>query len=826
MRKKSRQPYNLFPKFTLKESMITCHNTYKRSLIPLKAVLLTIMALSFACAEAQNSVKIHGTVNDADGNPISMVVVKVENQAAGTLTDLKGKYSFTFQSADSVVLTYSMLGYRTLRRVLLSPRDSLTLKVTLHQSDNVLTDAIVKGKRIQTNTMQDIKAKDARQLPSTSGNGVEDLISTMAGVSRHDEMSSQYNVRGGSFDENMVYLNGQEVFRPMLVRSGQQEGLSIINSDMVEKINFSTGGFEAKYGDKMSSVLDITYKKPTKFEATANASLLGGSAYVGFGNKKFSMMNSVRYKTTRYLLGSLETNGEYRPNFLDYQTYLSWTPNERWAIDFVGNISDNHYTFKPESRETKFGTLYDAKTFKVYFDGKEKDYFRTYYGAFTATRKFGKKAELAFLGSAYSTREQETYDITGEYWLNESGSQEELGVGVYHEHARNYLNARVANAALRFKTSFGAHNLEAAASLRTEHVDEKASEWEMRDSSGYSIPHSPQGLQLYYNLHANEKMNSTRIEAYVQDTYRFHTSLGHFTLNAGVRMASWSWNDETIISPRASIGFIPEANDNWVFRFATGVYYQMPFYKELRDTVTTGSNTIVRLNRDIKSQKSIHFVLGGDYNFRMGNRPFKFTTEIYYKAMSNLIPYNVNNVRTIYYGRNMSDGYAVGIDTKLFGEFVPGTDSWVTFSLMQTKEKLAGRWIPRPTDQRYNISLYFTDFFPGTDRWKLTLRGAFADGLPFGPPHTGREKQNFRAPAYKRVDIGMNYRLLNNEDRSYKKGLAGALRNAWIGVDAFNVFDINNVNSYYWVSDVTNQQYAVPNYLTGRLINLHFQLDF
>lgn len=806
--------------------MKACRSIHIGLCAALRALLFINMPLFFMYASAQNTVKLKGSVSDASGSPIAMVVVKVENQAAGTLTDAKGHYSFTFQSGDSVVVTYSMLGYRTLRRVLLSPRDSVTLKVTMHLNDKVLSDAVVKGRRIQTNTMQDIKAENAKQLPSTTGNAVEDLISTMAGVSRHDEMSSQYNVRGGSFDENIVYLNGQEVFRPMLVRSGQQEGLSIINSDMVEKIYFSTGGFEAKYGDKMSSVLDIVYKKPQKFEATANGSLLGGGVYVGYGNKKFSVMSGLRYKTTRYLLGSLETSGEYRPDFLDYQAYLSWTPNERWDFDFIGNISDNHYNFKPESRETKFGTISDAKTFKVYFDGQEKDMFRTYYGAFTATRKFGRNTELSLLGSAFSTREQETYDITGEYWLNEAGSQEELGVGVYREHARNFLNARVASASLRLKTRFGSHNLEGAVSLRTEHVEEKATEWEMRDSSGYSIPHNPQELQLYYNMHANEKMSSTRIEAYLQDTYRFNNSIGHFTLNYGVRLSNWSWNKETIISPRASIGLIPAFNDNWVFRFATGVYYQTPFYKELRDTVTTGSNTVVNLNRKIKSQRSLQFVLGSDYNFKFSGRPFRFTAEVYYKAMSNLIPYNVNNVRTIYYGRNISDGYAIGIDTKLYGEFVPGTDSWITFSLMRTKEKLGNRWVPRPTDQRYNISLYFTDFFPGTDRWKLTLRGAFADGLPFGPPHSGREKQNFRAPAYKRVDIGMSYRLLNNEDGSHTKGIAHLLRNAWVGIDAFNVFGINNVNSYYWVSDVTNQQYAVPNYLTGRLLNVHFQLEF
>ncbi len=788
--------------------------------------IFAFLLLAGTAAFAQGRVKIRGTVSDTEGNPIEMAVVKVEGQGAGTLTDLNGKYSFTCQSADSVVVVYSMLGYQTHKRVLMSPHDSITLKVVLKSNDRTLGQATVKGQKVQSNTMQSVKTKNIKNLPSTTGNGVEDLISTMAGVSRHDEMSSQYNVRGGSFDENLVYLNGQEVFRPMLVSSGQQEGLSIINSDMVDKIEFSTGGFPVKYGDKMSSVLDIKYKKPQHFEAKLNASLLGGGAYVGFGNKKFSMMNSVRYKTTRYMLGSLETNGEYRPNFLDYQTYFSWTPNARWTIDFIGNISDNHYNFKPKDRETRFGTLEDTKEFRVYFDGKEKDLFRTYYGALTISRNFGKNTSLALLGSAYKTREQETYDIQGQYWLNELGSQEELGVGTYREHARNYLNATVANVALRFNTKIKTHEIEAAVSMRTERFSENASEWEMRDSAGYSIPNNPDRLQLYYNLHADEKMTATRVEAYAQDTYRFATKAGNFTLNYGVRLSNWSWNKETIVSPRASLGFIPSANDKWIFRIAAGLYYQTPFYKELRDTSTTGYNTVVTLNKNIKSQRSWQIVIGGDYTFRMNDRPFKFTAEAYYKGMSNLIPYNVNNVRTVYYGRNMCDGYAMGIDTKLYGEFVPGTDSWVTFSVMQTKEKFGNKWVPRPTDQRYNLSLYFTDFFPGTDRWKMSLRGAFADGLPFGPTHSGREKMNFRAPAYKRVDIGMNYRLLNNEDGRYKTGIAGAIKNAWLGIDAFNVFGINNVNSYYWVTDITNNQFAVPNYLTGRLLNLRLSLEF
>ncbi len=789
----------------------------------LTTTILAIFLAVLTCT-AQHSVKLRGSVNDTEGNAIPFASVRVDGQG-GTLTDLNGKYSLTVNAADSIAVSFSMTGYRTIKRVVRSPRDTIVLKVVLPQSDYALAETTVKGQRVQSSTMQSIKTKDLNNLPSTTGNGVEELVSTMAGVSRHDELSSQYNVRGGSFDENLVYLNGQEIYRPMLVSSGNQEGLSVINSDMVERIEFSTGGFPAKYGDKMSSVLDIKYRKPRKAEAKLNASLLGGGMYAGWGNDKFSVMGSVRYKTTRYMLSTLETNGEYSPDFLDLQTYISWTPNKNWSLDFIGNFSNNRYNFKPQDRETRFGTLFDSKKFKVYFDGEERDLFRTYYGAFTVTRNLGSKSHLSLLGSAYKTNEHEAYDIQGQYWLNEQGSQEELGVGTYREHARNYLNATVANIALRYSYKSKVHEIESAVSLQTQQFKETSSEWEMRDSAGYSIPNNSDRLQLYYNLHADETVRATKLEAYIQDTYRFTAKPGNFTFNYGARLTHWSWNGETIVSPRASLGFIPKANDNWIIRIATGLYCQTPFYKEIRDTTTTANNTVVNLNRNIKSQRSWQAVIGGDYNFRLNGRPFKFTAEVYYKGMSRLIPYNVNNVRTVYYGRNMCSGYAVGIDTKIFGEFVPGTDSWVTFSVMQTKEKFGNKWVPRPTDQRYNLSIYFTDFFPGTQRWKLSLRGALADGLPFGPTHSGREKMNFRAPAYKRVDIGMNYNLYCRDDSKRKTGIGQAIKNVWLGIDAFNVLGINNVNSYYWVTDINGNQYAVPNYLTGRLINLRLSLE-
>lgn len=773
----------------------------------------------------QKRCRIFGAIKDEKGSPIELASVRIQGQPSTTLSNLNGSYSIYCTSHDTITVVYSMIGYETRKRSIYNPQDSVRIDVMLPSFDASLGEAVVTGQQIQTGTMQKITPKDLKLSPSTTGNGVEEIIATQAGVSTHNELSSQYNVRGGSFDENCVYLNGVEVYRPMLVRSGQQEGLSIINPNMVESIGFSSGGFEARYGDRMSSVLDITYKRPEAFEASLSASMLGGGVYVGWGNKHVSLMTSLRYKTTRYLLGSLDTNGEYNPNFLDYQAYFSWRPNRRWSLDIIGNISDNHYNFEPEDRETKFGTMQEAKSFKVYFDGKEEDAFRTFFGSTTLTRHFSPNTFLALQFSTFSTKEQETYDIQGEYWLNEATSQEQLGVGTYMEHARNKLRAQVFNSGLRFRTKFTGHVLQAGFNWQRERIKENAREWEMRDSMGYSLPHTPDRLTLIYSQRSQNSIHTNRFEAYAQDTWRFKTNLGLFNLTYGLRLSYWDWNKETLISPRASIGLMPSFSDKLTFRFATGVYYQAPFYKELRDTTIAGGISTVQLNRDIKSQRSIHFVLGGDYTFRLMNRPFKFTTEVYYKALSNLIPYSVDNVRIVYYGHNMSKGYATGIDFKLFGEFVPGTDSWITFSIMSTKEKLHGQWLPRPTDQRYNLSLYFTDYFPGTDRWKLALKAAFADGLPFGPPHTDRTQHKFRAPAYKRVDVGLSYRLIDNEDKHLHR-FGRHIKNAWLGLDAFNLLGIKNVNSYYWVTDITNTQYAVPNYLTGRQINVRLSIDF
>ena len=770
------------------------------------------------------SFTLSGTVSDEEGNAIELATVSCLEQGKVTVANLKGEYSLTLTSADSVVVKFSMIGYQTLTRVLRNPRSKQRLLVTLHPMKE-LDEVVVTERRRQTTGTDQLDVKNIQHTPSTTGNTVEELVQQQAGVSSHNELSSLYNVRGGSFDENSVYLNGTEVYRPLLIRSGQQEGLSVINSDMVEKILFSSGGFEAKYGDKMSSVLDIQYRKPTRLEGVLQASLLGGSVFLGYGNKKFSMSHGLRYKTNRYLLGSLETKGEYKPNFLDYQTYITWHPNKRWDLEIIGNISENHYNFTPSDRETSFGTMQDVKSFKVYFDGQEKDIFRTLFGTASITYHPTEMTQVKLQAAAFHTKEQETYDIQGQYWLDDTQTTENLGVGTYMEHARNYLTANVENIKLTVNHKTKRHDLEGGITMKWEEIKENTREYEMRDSSGYSIPHKPDRLDLIYSLDSKNKISSTRLEAYLQDTYRFQTGSAEkpnlWTLNFGVRLANWSYNKETIISPRVSLALTPGFNENMTFRLSTGIYYQAPFYKELRDTTTINGKTIVTLNEDIKSQRSIHIVGAFDYRFRLADRPFRFTAEAYYKILNNLVPYNVQNMKVVYYGQNMAKGYAAGIDLKLYGEFVPGTDSWLTFSIMSTRQTINGIRVPLPTDQRWGVNLHFTDYFPGTDRWKMALKLAFADGLPFGAPHRGLEYQQFRAPAYKRVDIGMSYLAYRHEDRS-----SFGIRRVWLGIDGLNIFGISNVNSYYWVTDVTNKQFAVPNYLTGRQINGKVIVEF
>ena len=796
-------------------------------------IYLAATALTMASvADAQ--VKIHGKVTEGEGDansPLEFATVRIGGTAIGVTTDLQGLYSISAPESDTIKVIFSCIGFHEVTRQLIDAKGDVTLNVKMLPKTTDLQEVEFTEIRKQTDAMQKIDAGSYKLSPDVSGGSVESLITTMAGVNSSNEMSSQYSVRGGSYDENSVYINGIEVYRPQLVSSGQQEGLSIINPDMVGGIGFSTGGFSAEYGDKMSSVLDITYREPESFEGSLSASLMGASLAIGQSSGKFSQLHGIRYKRNNSLLSSLETRGEYDPNFFDYQTNLNLRLGNKWKASFLGNIAINNYKFTPVNRQTNFGTSEDAKQFTVYFDGQEKDRFETFFGAFTLNYRHSRSTEFALLASGYLTNELVAYDISGEYWLDQAGDDAvggELGVGRYHEHARDRLKASVLSLSLRGTTGLARHNISYGLSFNHEQILDRTREWELRDSAGYSLPSTGEAVKVIYNLDSRHDLSTNRLSAFVQDVYRLSTEQGLWSFNAGIRMSYWDFNKEFLVSPRVNVGFVPETNRNWAFRFAAGLYYQSPFYKEYRQPVTDADGNItIRLNNEIKSQRSIHFIAGADYTFRAFDRPFKLSGEAYYKLLGNLIPYEVDNLKLTYSGLNESNGFTTGVDFKLFGQFVPGSDSWISFSLMKTQENLYGVKVPRPSDQRYSLGLYFTDYFPKFPKLKFSLRGIFSDGLPVTPPRSSRDKGYFRTPPYKRVDIGVSYGLLtplkSGESRS---GFLRHLKSVWLGVDVFNLLGISNVSSYYWVTDVNDIQYAVPNYLTGRQINVRLTVDF
>ena len=619
----------------------------------LRIYITFLLIIAVVAGATAQKVTFKGRVTDENHNPVEIASIGVLGEGKGTVADLNGYYSLTCESKDSLTLVYSMMGYQTRKRTFKNPTDTLIVNVTLPSLDISLQQVeVVEHEKQMGGTQKIDMPKKLRLQPSATGNAIEDLIKSQAGVSSHNELSSQYNVRGGNFDENSVYVNGIEVYRPLLIRAGQQEGLSFLNPDMVSAVSFSTGGFEAKYGDKMSSVLDVTYRKPREFESTVSASLLGASAYIGWGNNKISISNSVRYKSNNYLFGTLDTKGEYKPSFIDYQAYLDWRITDKLNLSLIGNISQNKYNFTPSDRTTSFGTLEDVKEFKVYFDGWESDLFRTFFGAAALNFTPNEYNQFTLQASAFSTDEEETYDIIGEYWLNEINTDQTMGVGRYMEHARNYLKANVQTVSFIGKHYIKSNDLRWGIDWKRESFNDSQREWELRDSLGYNVPIAGGELRPVYSLTSNSEYTSNHISAYIQDTYKFNSSIGLISINAGARLSWWDWNNEVIFSPRASVGLIPKFCDDVTFRIASGVYYQTPFYKEMRDTTTVNGITTVTLNKNIKSQRSIHVVLGCDYHFRIYGRPFKFTAETYYKKLDNLIPYNIDNVRIVYYGEN------------------------------------------------------------------------------------------------------------------------------------------------------------------------------
>lgn len=795
--------------------------------------LALIFALMSAMVSYADNVRISGKVIDNEDKPIEFGTVRVAGTAIGTNTNLKGLYSLSVAERDTLELIYTCIGFKTVKHKLINPKGELTLNVRMYPDDVTLNEVEVLGFRPNSNGMQSFDTESFKLSPDVSGGSVEAMISTMPGVNSSNELSSQYSVRGGSFDENSVYINGMEIYRPQLVRAGQQEGLSVINPDMVGNLRFSSGGFPARYDDKMSSALDITYREPESFEGAVAASLMGGSLTIGQNSGKFSQLHGARLKKNNSLLSSMDTKGEYDPLYFDYQTNLSLKPNDRLTFNFLGNISLNHYNFTPHNRETTFGTAQDVKHFKVYFDGQEKDKFETFLGALSATYRVNRATSFSAGISGFLTNELVSYDISGEYWLNQAGTAGEggiggeLGVGKYMEHSRNRLKASVLRLFLRGETRIKKNHLTFGFDYKRENFRDRTKEWEWRDSAGYSLPTAPEGVHLIYNLTSKHNLSTNRLAAYVEDAIYFDTEKAYMTLNGGLRFSYWDFNKEFLVSPRVNFSVRPTGS-NWNIRAAAGLYYQSPFYKEFRRAGTdSDGNSEISLNRDIKSPRSLQFIVGTDYTFRAMNRPFKLTGEVYYKNLANLISYEYDNLKVNYSGINDSKGFITGLDLKLFGQFVEGSDSWLSFSLMKTSQTLDGKKVPLPSDQRFSVALYFTDYFPKFPKLKFSLRGIFADGLTMTAPHRSRSETYFRSPSYKRVDIGVSYQLVGAPSDGVRPyNFWRHFKSIVLGLDCFNLLDISNVSSYYWVTDVNDIQYAVPNYLTRRQFNVRLSVEF
>lgn len=821
------------------------------------------MVFVFVCLSADaKRVRLFGYILDEDNRGIELANAYVEGTTIGTTTNRNGYYDMQVDLTDSITLVYSMLGYETIRQRIMTTRDVLQINVVLPAGAEALGEVEVKAVHRQTGQMDQIDVSQTRLMPDASGGSIESILITFAGVTQNNELSSQYNARGGNFDENEVYVNGIEVYRPLLIRAGQQEGLSFVNTDMVESVEFAAGGFDAMYGDKMSSVLDIKYKRPDKFEANLTASILGASAYIGTGDSTYSMMHGIRYKTSRYMLGALPTKGNYQPNFIDYQTYITWKLDRhrirdgldpRWEMSFMGNFSQNSYRFRPEESSESFGGLSSTRKLTIGFEGQEKDMFRTAFGALSIQGKINREVGIGFDISGFYTNEQENYDITNDYFMTDdpetnltgaSGQQTNgtssgtlnsdsitgnvLGKGMFHEHSRNRLEAGVITLAHNGSWLREQNKMQWGVSVQAELINDNIQEWQWRDSMGYSIPTASDDMALYYSLRGSQQMQSMRLQGYVQDTYKWLTEAGSVLLTGGLRAQWWSLNKEFLLSPRASLTWLPGWKRDFSFRFATGLYYQAPFYKELRRMVTGDDGvTRIELNHNLKAQRSVHLILGGDYYFRAWGRPFRLTAEAYYKYMDRVVNYTVENVRIRYSGDNDGVAYTTGLDLKLYGELVPGAESWISLSAMRSRQRLItddgwSDWLIGMNEQRFAFSMLFQDYIPRLPQCKVHLKTIVSDGLPFAYPTNATARGHLKT--YFRMDIGASWEF-TAKTYSWMRNAKHIKRWA-LQFEVFNLTDYKNVNSYFWVTDAHNMLWGCPNYLTGRMYNGKIIIDF
>ena len=830
-----------------------------RILLPLVLVLSYGFLVPARAQDKKKNTTIYGSVSDAEGVALEGVKVTVGN--IYTLTDADGSYRMEVNHGKGQIVYFTNFGYEPDTVVIsLEKGEQRQVNMSIRLLPNFLENIEIVDKKARFDNQVNIDAKDIEVFVGP-GSEVEGIIKTLPGVSSYNELSSQYSVRGGNFDENLVYINGIEVYRSFLVRNGQQEGLSIVNPDMVDDISFSAGGFQARYGDKMSSVLDITYRQPTRFGLKARASLMGGSLTYEdrVMDDRLSILASARYRTNQILLGSLDTRADFRPQFTDGQAYLTYYLTDEWDISFLGNYSRNIYQVIPETRTTDFGTFQEALQLQVFFDGEEDYDFTTRFGALQATNRPNRNLELKYTASVFQTTEQEYFDILGAYRLGELntnlGSDEfgEIavvrGTGGFQNYARNNLDAIVANVAHSGLWDKDEVSWRWGLKFQYEDIIDRYKEWERIDSAGYSIPHDhswridalildsvnantgdvliadslvDDELELFESFDSRAEVRSWRVMAFLERSQLIERWNQDFYLNVGLRTHYWSFSNQNVISPRASFSWKPNWEKDMVFRLSGGWYYQPPFYREMRDL--DGG-----INEDIRAQQSIHLVLGNDYQLKIWNRPFKMVTEVYYKSYSDLIPYDLDNVRIRYRAENSATGYAAGIDYRINGEFVKGVDSWASLSIMTIQEDIEGDgagFLPRPTDQRFNFSIFFQDYLPGDPTFRVNMTLAYGSGLPFGPPQATPEERVFRLPAYRRVDIGFS-KVLKVEGKNYDSNFLNAFRSMWVGLEVFNLLQTSNTISYLWVKDVsTARQYAVPNFLTGRILNIKLVAEF
>ncbi|MBW6490788.1 MAG: TonB-dependent receptor [Lentimicrobium sp.] len=826
---------------------------------------------------AQEFGEVSGRITDDNNHPLGLVNIAIQGQPGGTVSQEDGTFHLKIPANRDVVLVISSIGYATIFfKVRLEPGERYELKRKLREIATELPDFVVEDRQIRSANLNPIDPKLAGLIPSASG-GIEALLKTMPGVSSNNELSSQYSVRGGNYDENLVYVNDVEIYRPFLVRSGQQEGLSFLNSDMVASILFSAGGFESRYGDKLSSVLDIRYKRPTKMAGSVSGSLLGASLHLegSSPDRRFMYLLGFRQKSNQYILKGLETKGDYKPSFTDLQGMLLYEVNPKLEFSFLGNFARNSYELKPTDRTTSFGTINEALQLRIYFEGREVDRFKNYMGAFTTNYKPNKDLSLKLIVSAFQTIESETFDIMGQYWIGEletnQGSEtfgqaiETKGVGTYLNHARNYLNANVFNIEQRGLFQFDDKTFQWGVKFQREMISDRLNEWNMNDSAGYTLPYSggipgitgnQADIVLQDIVRANIELNSNRISGFAQYSETKETDFGQLGLNFGIRANYWDLNKQLVISPRGGLSLKPVWETDILFRLTAGIYHQPPFYRELR--AKDGS-----INRDLKAQTSYHLVAATDLNFRAWGRPFKFVGEAYYKYLTNLIPYEVDNVRIRYFAQNNAKGYATGVDFKVNGEFVNGIESWASLSLMQTREDIEGDFytdyynnageliirgyttdqviadslttergfMPRPTDQLLTFGLFFQDYLPRNPTFKMHLNLLFGTGIPYSPPGVPRARNSQRMPSFRRVDIGFSKQIVG--EASFAKNQVvkpGSWRkyinNIWISAEVLNLLQVNNTISYTWVKDVNNRLYGVPNYLTPRQLNIKISVEF